>query len=70
MTAMRELNFTAVLHLNVFEAHQLLLEQVHHPDSLVESHHHMEARRVERHAIRLLFKQLVNLKVESILGCV
>lgn len=45
-------------------------EDIHHADLVVEAHHDLEARWVERHAAGLILERLINLKLEVMRGTV
>jgi len=67
VTTVREFNLTARFNLNILVGSQVLLKQVHHTDTFVETNHQMETTRVESYTVRLLFEMLINFKIKPVL---
>jgi hypothetical protein len=62
VTTVRELNFAALLHLDVLEQMQTLGEHVHQKDLVLDCHNDVEATWVEGHCEGLLWQELRNLQ--------
>jgi len=70
VTTMGEFDLTALFDLDIFVGSKILLKQIHHADTLIETNDQMETTRVERNTIGLFFEMLIDLKIKAVLGCV
>jgi hypothetical protein len=65
MATMREFDFTALLHQDVFVRKQSglgrFLEKVHHANSLTKPNNQVESAGVERNTVRLFWELSINL---------